>query len=52
MIIAWMAVTQTAGMPASRCMAPAPASSAPKSTPVAITATGSRRARRATAIAV
>src|SRR5262249_17269641 len=44
--------TTTDGTPASRCIAVAPASSAPKRPPVASTARAFNRARSATAIAV
>src|SRR5690348_11828937 len=44
--------TTTDGTPASRCMAVAPVSRAPNTTPVATTAAASSRANNATAIAV
>ncbi len=44
--------TATAGIPASRCIAPAPASSAAKTIPVSTMADGRSRASRATPMAV
>src|SRR5207244_1524290 len=52
MIPAWITETITDGTPASRCIADAPDSSAPKTIPVPMTAKGFNRASRATAIAV
>jgi len=44
--------TATAGIPASRCIAPAPVSSAAKTIPVRMIAQGRSRARSATPMAV
>src|SRR6185503_6597665 len=52
MIAASTTETTTEGTPASRCIADAPASSAPNRMPVAITPSAFNRASRATAIAV